>query len=161
MDSAHNHRRCGTAAPHASSSDPAAPQPHMRALSRKTFPLFFYNDVYSPLAQKPYLRIFSFMNSITQTLLGDKIRSLRKELGVSQESFALSIRMDRTYYSSIESGKRNLPLSSMMKIASGFGLSLSELLDGIEISFGGDDDFIIPVPERTTRYHVASLDERR
>lgn len=63
---------------------------------------------------------------------GLRVQQLRKETGMSQEKFALSIEMDRTYLASIESGKRNLSINNIKKIADGFGLSISELFCGIE-----------------------------
>jgi len=35
--------------------------------------------------------------------------------------------MDRTYYASVESGKRNVSLKNIKKIADGFEISLEEL----------------------------------
>lgn len=46
---------------------------------------------------------------------GRRVRELRQQTGLSQEKFALSIGMDRTYYSSVESGKRNISLLNMKK----------------------------------------------
>ena len=40
--------------------------------------------------------------------LGKKIRELRTHTGLSQEKFALKIGMDRTYFASVEAGKRNI-----------------------------------------------------
>ena len=60
-----------------------------------------------------------------------RIRELRIKSGLSQEKFALKIDMDRTYYASVESGKHNISLINIEKIAKGFGLSLSELFAGI------------------------------
>ena len=40
-----------------------------------------------------------------QKAFGQKVQQLRKEKGLSQEKFALSIDMDRTYFASVESGK--------------------------------------------------------
>lgn len=40
--------------------------------------------------------------------------------------------MDRSYYASIETGTRNVTLINMGKIARGFGVSLAELLVGVE-----------------------------
>ena len=62
-----------------------------------------------------------------QTELGKRIQDLRKKQGTSQERFALSIDMDRTYYASVEAGKRNISLINIKKIADGLGVSLSEL----------------------------------
>ena len=59
---------------------------------------------------------------------GKKIQILRKErTGLSQEKFALKIGMDRTYYASVESGKRNISLININKIAEGLGVPLCEL----------------------------------
>lgn len=62
---------------------------------------------------------------------GQKIRMIRNDLGISQEKFALSIDMDRTYYASVESGKRNISLNNIEKIAKGLGVTLEELFKGL------------------------------
>ena len=56
-----------------------------------------------------------------------RIKKLRQEKGYSQEKFALKIDMDRTYYASVESGKRNISLKNIKKIADGFEITLEEL----------------------------------
>lgn len=66
-----------------------------------------------------------------QENFGKKIRKLRNQLGISQEKFALIIGMDRTYYASVEKGKRNISIVNIKKIADGFNLSLSELFKDI------------------------------
>lgn len=63
---------------------------------------------------------------ITQKF-GQRIKFLRNERGISQEKFALSIDIDRTYYASVESGKRNISINNIEKIAKGFNVSLEEL----------------------------------
>ncbi len=60
---------------------------------------------------------------------GNRVRQLRCTTGLSQEKFALKIGMDRTYYSSVESGKRNISLLNIKKIADGLSISVSELFD--------------------------------
>ena len=67
---------------------------------------------------------------ITQKF-GQRIKNLRNNLGISQEKFALSIDMDRTYYASVESGKRNISINNIEKIAIGLGVSLEELFKGL------------------------------
>lgn len=62
---------------------------------------------------------------------GERIKQLRINLGISQEKFALSIDMDRTYYASVESGKRNISLKNIDKIANGLGINLEELFKGL------------------------------
>lgn len=39
--------------------------------------------------------------------------------------------MDRSYYASIETGRRNVTLKMLAKIANGFGITLSELFEGL------------------------------
>lgn len=64
--------------------------------------------------------------------LGKRIQALRKEkTGLSQEKFALKIDMDRTYFASVEAGRRNISIVNIKKIADGLGVSLSELFEGI------------------------------
>lgn len=62
---------------------------------------------------------------------GSRCKELRANTGLSQEKFALKINMDRTYYASVEAGKRNVSLINIIKIAEGFGVSLSELFHSI------------------------------
>ena len=57
----------------------------------------------------------------------NRIKELRHQQGLSQEKFALKIDMDRTYYASVEAGKRNVSIKNIKKIADGFGVSLEEL----------------------------------
>ena len=63
--------------------------------------------------------------------LGDRIKELRQKTGLSQERFALKIEMDRTYFASVEAGRRNIAIVNIKKIADGLGVSLSELFEGI------------------------------
>ena len=66
-----------------------------------------------------------------QKMLGERIQELRKQTGLSQEKFALHINMDRTYFASVEAGKRNIAIQNIQKIAEGLGVSLSELFNGL------------------------------
>ncbi len=64
---------------------------------------------------------------------GKRLRKLRKELtNLSQENFANHIGMDRTYYSSIENGNRNVSLLNILKIAEGLNITISDLFLDIE-----------------------------
>ena len=64
--------------------------------------------------------------------LGERIRELRQATGLSQEKFALSIGMDRTYFASVELGKRNIAIINLEKIAIGLNITLSQLFENIE-----------------------------
>ena len=63
--------------------------------------------------------------------LGNRIRELRQKTGLSQEKFALKIGMDRTYFASVEAGKRNIAIENIKKIADGLNVTLSELFKGM------------------------------
>jgi len=64
--------------------------------------------------------------------VGNRIRELRTETGLSQEKFAAKIEMDRTYFASVELGKRNVAIINLEKIAKGLDVTLSELFKGID-----------------------------
>ena len=66
-----------------------------------------------------------------EKVLGERIRELRNKTGLSQEKFALKIGMDRTYFASVETGKRNIAIRNIKKIADGLGVTLSELFEGL------------------------------
>ncbi len=63
---------------------------------------------------------------------GKRVRHHREMLGESQERFALRIGMDRTYLASVESGRRNISLQNISKIANGLEISISKLFEGIQ-----------------------------
>ena len=62
---------------------------------------------------------------------GERVRELRTQKNMSQEKFALHVGMDRTYLASVESGKRNISLENINKIANGLNVTLEELFRGI------------------------------
>ena len=62
---------------------------------------------------------------------GQRVRELRNQLGISQEKFALKIDMNRTYFASVESGKRNISIENIYKISNGLEVSLEELFKGL------------------------------
>jgi len=65
-------------------------------------------------------------------ILAKRIRKFRIATGLSQEKFALTINMDRTYYSAIENGRHNISLKNIEKIANGLGVKISDLFKDIE-----------------------------
>lgn len=66
-----------------------------------------------------------------QKKIGSRIKELRQQTGLSQEKFALKIGMDRTYFASVENGKRNVSIINLEKISKGFGISLSDMFKGV------------------------------
>lgn len=63
--------------------------------------------------------------------LGEHLRGLR-EAQYSQEEFADLIDVYRTHVSTIENGRTDLRLSTLMRIAAVFGMTLGEFLLAVE-----------------------------
>ncbi len=72
--------------------------------------------------------------------LGRRIRDLRIERGWSQEELADVSGLHRNYVGSAERGERNLTVSSLQALAGAFGLTLSELLEGLDQGLKTDQE---------------------
>ena len=59
---------------------------------------------------------------------GRAIREVRVERGFGQETFAAHAGIDRSYYGAIERGEFNVSLGTMVKLAAGLDVPVSELL---------------------------------
>lgn len=66
--------------------------------------------------------------------LGDRIQKLRIARGVDQNSFAEKYEISRTQLYMIENGKTNPRLMTLLKIANGLEVDLSELLNNLKES---------------------------
>ena len=66
-----------------------------------------------------------------QEIFGSNVRSLRLELGLSQEELANRTGLHRTYVSSVERGQRNISLDGIRRLAEQLGVSASDLLRGV------------------------------
>jgi transcriptional regulator with XRE-family HTH domain len=62
---------------------------------------------------------------------GNRLRALRNARGLSQEAFADECKLDRTYISGIERGRRNVALRNIGTIAKALRISVSELMNGV------------------------------
>jgi len=58
---------------------------------------------------------------------GQKVRSIRKSSGLSQEELAERSRLHRNYISDVERGRRNLSLDALLKLSIGLGISIRDL----------------------------------
>ena len=61
--------------------------------------------------------------------IGERIRKLRLEEGLSQEKLAFQSNLDRTYIGSVERGERNIAIINLNKIAKALNISVSKLLE--------------------------------
>lgn len=64
----------------------------------------------------------------TAKKLGDNIRRIRLERGLTQVELSKKLKADRSYVSNVEQGKKNPTLTTMEKIANVLGVSTEELL---------------------------------
>ncbi|AHJ77113.1 helix-turn-helix domain-containing protein [Kosakonia sacchari] len=69
-----------------------------------------------------------------KVLLGQRVRTLRTQAGLSQEGFAEKCGLDRTYMSGIERGIRNPTLEILYILATALHIELATLL-----TFDGSD----------------------
>jgi transcriptional regulator with XRE-family HTH domain len=70
--------------------------------------------------------------------IGNLVRHLRLELGISQEAFADLCDLHRTYIGSIERGEKTITIETANKLANAFGLSLSEFFKNLEVNKPSD-----------------------
>lgn len=63
--------------------------------------------------------------------VGQRIKDLRSDLGLSQEKLALKADLDRTYIAGVENGKRNLSLKSLEKIVLALEVSFEDFFKGM------------------------------
>lgn len=64
--------------------------------------------------------------------LGQRVRELRKKKGFSQEAFADITGVHRTWMGAVERGERNLSFHNLVLISKALGITLSQLLSGLE-----------------------------
>jgi transcriptional regulator with XRE-family HTH domain len=66
--------------------------------------------------------------SSDQQRIGNALRVIRLVRFSSQDAFADHIKMHRAYYGSIERGKLNITLSTLVRVCNGLGVKPSEVL---------------------------------
>lgn len=64
---------------------------------------------------------------------GHLVKQHRKNLGISQEELGLRANLDRSYISGLERGVRNPSLTALVNLATGLGMTVSQLLDHLEV----------------------------
>lgn len=62
-------------------------------------------------------------------LVGKRVKELRNKLGVSQEELADLAGLDRTYITSVESGRRNISIVNIEKLAKALNVTLAEFFN--------------------------------
>ena len=60
---------------------------------------------------------------------GERVRSMRERLRLSQEALAAKAGIHRTYMGGVERGERNISLKNIIRLATALGVSPSEMFD--------------------------------
>ena len=71
------------------------------------------------------------MEGNLQRTVGQNLRRIRRERGLSQEKFADTLGVHRTYMGGLERGERNLTLKSLERIAGALDIDPLELLGSV------------------------------
>ena len=61
--------------------------------------------------------------------VGNRIKQLRNNLGISQEELGFRSGVHRTYIASLEVGKRNVSIATLEKIVKALNVSMSEFFN--------------------------------
>lgn len=76
------------------------------------------------------------MRQILVHHLGEAIRDLRKEAGMSQTVFGEKCGFYQTYLSRVENGSANPTINAIEVIAKALGITVFELLDIVKVRMG-------------------------
>jgi transcriptional regulator with XRE-family HTH domain len=76
--------------------------------------------------RKPF--ILRYVNNDARVLFGQRLRQLRKQVGISQEALAHQAGLDRSYVGGVERGEYNISLLNICLLADALNLPPYELL---------------------------------
>lgn len=58
--------------------------------------------------------------------VGQRIKQIRTELGISQEALANKAELDRTYVTDVENGRRNISIENVEKLIHALNISIPD-----------------------------------
>ena len=64
--------------------------------------------------------------------IGDNMRAVRKQMGYSQEEFTDIAGFSRSYYTEIETGKRNISILNLIKIMEALKVEPNEIIGPVK-----------------------------
>jgi len=67
-----------------------------------------------------------------QVALGEALRELRRQAGMTQKQLASKARADDTYISQVETGRRDIRWSTVTRLLLALGVSVTDLATAIE-----------------------------
>ena len=68
------------------------------------------------------------LEQATKRAVAERIKELRRATGLNQEQFASQAQLYRSHYGFVESERREPKLGTLIRIANGLGMSLSDLV---------------------------------
>lgn len=66
--------------------------------------------------------------------VGNRIAQLRKQQKLSQQKFANEADIERSYFTHVEKGRKNISLNTLKKITDALNVSLKDFFDSKEFS---------------------------
>ena len=61
--------------------------------------------------------------------VGQRIRELRNEIGISQEALANKAEIDRTYVTDVENGRRNISIENLYKLVNALDIEFKDFFN--------------------------------
>jgi transcriptional regulator with XRE-family HTH domain len=61
--------------------------------------------------------------------VGQRIKELRNQIGISQEALANKAEIDRTYVTDVENGRRNISIENLEKLVNALQVPFKEFFD--------------------------------
>jgi transcriptional regulator with XRE-family HTH domain len=71
------------------------------------------------------------MRSSLQQAIGQRIRTMREDKGLSQEELAALCKCHRTYVGMVERAEKNISVAALAKFARALKTTMSHLLEGL------------------------------
>jgi transcriptional regulator with XRE-family HTH domain len=91
-------------------------------------------------------------------VIGERLRNLRKERGLSQEELAHLASLHSTYIGQLERGEKNATLESLEKVTEALGVSLEELFRFVHTT---TDEHSFTLLQIINRLQVRSLEDQK
>jgi transcriptional regulator with XRE-family HTH domain len=86
--------------------------------------------------------------------IGQNIKRIREEKGLTQQSIAKLIAMHRSNYSKIESGQRELSIDALHKISKYFGMTIDQI-----VTFEGNLPQEVTVEDKSLSEQIKLIQE--
>jgi transcriptional regulator with XRE-family HTH domain len=86
--------------------------------------------------------------------IGQNIKKIREEKGLTQQSIAELIAMHRSNYSKIESGQRELSIDALHKISKFFGMSIDQI-----VTFEGNIPQEVTIEDKSLSEQIKLIQE--